>query len=491
MLSSNSMPIPGAFNVVQHRDHGSAPRLSGVNSHLFRPPKVRADSASSSMSLTRSTASISRSISTTPIRPGLGGGRKRSRTEVETPEAVQDDWPSTMVDSTEAIGAEICPGSPLPFANSRYVLAGGMDTPTMKAARPASVDGTGYGDMAYRRSLGNGGHHLRPSESDLYSEMDASGYFPADGYGRDANGRGRGWHGPGANGWSKFAFQAVGGVVGKVWEFCRNGGAVFRGFQAGGGRGYAMDHTERTTPHPLDHDTYWQDEKSSTWGPIDRESTPLPGRFPEEDLIENYLDLPIPEINSPPAKRRQVSRNNTQDELTKNWVVVQPSTPKATPSNAHVRPPSRFSQPTASSASRRSNVASSRPASRAGSSFAPFQKPKIPRASTVSLMGSPALLSNRGASFASPRASPNSRIPRPSQSKNSPARIPDSPSAREAKRWAALQKKQERDADESINRLDAQLRAMIKEGKEALGTKIEVEMEEDVDLSDGSRKWAI
>jgi hypothetical protein len=444
------------------------------------------------MNVTRSTTSISRSTTTTPAsRPGLVGGRKRSRTEVETPHAAQDDWPSTMVDSAEAVGAEICPGSPSPFVNSRYVLAGGMDTPSIKAARLASVEGTGYGDMSYRRSLGNGGPNLRPSESDLYSEMDASGYFPTDGYGRDANGRGRGWHSPRADGWSKFAFQAVGGVVGKVWDFCRNGGAVFRGFQAGGGRGYAMDHREPTTPHPVEHEEYWQDEKSSTWGAIDRESTPLPGRFPEEDLIENYLDLPIPELNSPPAKRRQVSRNNTQDDLTKNWVVVQPSTPTVAPLNAHTRPPSRFGQPTASSASRRSNVASARSASRAGGSFAPPQRPKISRASTVSLKGSPAVLANRGASFASPRASPNSRIPRPGHSRNSPDKVPDSPTAREAKRWAALKKKEERHADESIDRLDAQLRAMIKEGKEALGTKIEVEMEDDVDLSDGSRKWAI
>jgi hypothetical protein len=71
--------------------------------------------------------------------------------------------------------------------------------------------------------------------------------------------------------------------------------------------------------------------------------------------------------------------------------------------------------------------------------------------------------------------------------------VMDSPAAKEAQRWAALKKKEEREADESIRRLDRQLKAMIREGKEALGTKIEVEIDDD-DLEFGSgvgtKKWA-
>ena len=69
----------------------------------------------------------------------------------------------------------------------------------------------------------------------------------------------------------------------------------------------------------------------------------------------------------------------------------------------------------------------------------------------------------------------------------------ESPAAKEAKRWAALKKKEDREADESIRRLDAQLKAMIREGKEALGTKIEVELEDDPDFRSGvgeHKKWA-
>ena len=68
----------------------------------------------------------------------------------------------------------------------------------------------------------------------------------------------------------------------------------------------------------------------------------------------------------------------------------------------------------------------------------------------------------------------------------------ESPAAREASRWAALKKKEEREADQSLRRLDAQLKAMIREGKEALGTKIEVEIAADEDeFGVGDKKWAI
>jgi hypothetical protein len=68
---------------------------------------------------------------------------------------------------------------------------------------------------------------------------------------------------------------------------------------------------------------------------------------------------------------------------------------------------------------------------------------------------------------------------------------PDSPAAKEAQRWAAMKRKEEREADESIRRLDAQLKAMIREGKEALGTKVEVELDDDFDSYAGkTKKWA-
>ena len=75
--------------------------------------------------------------------------------------------------------------------------------------------------------------------------------------------------------------------------------------------------------------------------------------------------------------------------------------------------------------------------------------------------------------------------------KNTGQILEESPAAKEAKKWKAMKRKEEREADESIRRLDAQLKAMIREGKEALGTKIEVEVEDDYGYEDPSKKhWA-
>jgi len=62
----------------------------------------------------------------------------------------------------------------------------------------------------------------------------------------------------------------------------------------------------------------------------------------------------------------------------------------------------------------------------------------------------------------------------------------DSPAAREALKWKERKMREEREADESLRRLDRQLKAMIREGKEALGTKVEVDFEGG---GGGSKKW--
>ncbi|TVY59017.1 hypothetical protein LSUE1_G008899 [Lachnellula suecica] len=443
--SNNPSQMPGAFNVANQRDHGSAPRLSGAKSHIFQPPRTRSDSASSSLLLTRSTTS-----SSTARRPSFAP-RKRSR--AESPSPMEDEW----ANGTEG-APDRCPGSPKPFVNTKYVLAGGMDTPTLKAAQLDSE----YSDLAYRKSLAEDG--MRHTRRGLFSDMDGGS--------------------PGGEGWSKAAIQVVGGVAGKIWEFCKTGSSVFRGFHAGVGKGYTIENSESTSSYHVEEtESFWETEKQSTWGPPDRESTPVPGQFPEFDDRST-----TPEAR--PSKRRQVSRNNTQDEIAKNWVVV-PTPPPTTPSKPvpQIRGPSRYSMPTASSAGRRSTASTARPVSRAG--FAPSTGPRRPMLSRVSHAGSLALTPNRGASYASPRSSPGSNIPRASSPMRATSqKAPDSPAAKEAQRWATQKKKEEREADESIRRLDRQLKAMIREGKEALGTKIEVDISDD-DFGRGSRKWDI
>lgn len=533
--------MPGAFNfhtsAATNQDRVVPPRLSGAKSHLFQPPRETSVSASSSMVLTKSTTSVMSLGSTNTGSDTRNGSRfaPRKRTLADYNEVDERDGTSTPTN-----GYAIEPsawgngtahdntregwtrGSPQPFVNTRYQLAGGMDTPSMAAARAAEAeDNSVYADAGYRKSLGDTERPflMHTRRGGQWGEQEGSSYF-LDDMGREGNGRGR-WSysrssiSPRAEGWSKAAFQVAGAVVGKVWEFCKVGGAVFTGFRAGGGAKYKIKNSDSAHFKITEDEQLWQ-EKSEEAG---RGGTPLPGQFPKEDLeyIPDYIDNSTPEPSpSRPAKRRQVSYKSNSDELAKNWVVVPPTAPttKLTPNKPRPQPQvkARYSMPTTSSTSRRTTLAStaSRPASRAGPA-ASVSTPRRPGLAShasnptrLSHAGSPALSLNRGASYASPRGSPNSKIPRPctpshgsrhggSIGGGSMAQPKvESPAAKEAKRWVALKKKEEREADESIRRLDAQLKAMIREGKEALGTKIEVEMEDDPGSRRGigdHKKW--
>ncbi len=508
-MANSPSAMPGAFNFHPANRETAPPRLSGAKSHVFQPPRTPSASASSSLILTRSTASLM-STSSTGDRPAKFTQRKRTLEEyhegagVETPRNAYvmdgEDWPATG-DTREETWM---PGSPKPFVNTKYALAGGMDTPGLASQHAAELQSQ-YGDLGYRKSLGDVERPSIRSRRQFLTDHEGPG---DDYFGREVNGRGRYSQGynvsPRGEGWSKTAIQVAGAVVGKAWEFCKTGAAVFRGFQAGGGTRYKLDPSESSFA-PMEQ-SIWE-EKDCYQG--ERESTYLPGQYPIEELeyIPDYMDNPTPEHTPPrPAKRRQISANQEatvsgSEEIAKNWVVVPPT---VTPSKAPVQPRvSRFSMPTASSTSRRSmaNVSSHRPASRSG--FGTPTSVRRPGMAThnsrVSHAGSPALNAGRGASYASPRSPANSgsKIPRATGSplRNMTAPPQDSPAAKEAKRWAALKRKEEREADESIRRLDAQLKAMIREGKEALGTKIDVEIDDDLDLNrsrprpGNTRKW--
>ncbi|CZT12505.1 hypothetical protein WAI453_008927 [Rhynchosporium graminicola] len=541
-MAASPTAMPGTFDFHSRRAtrDTAPPRLSGAKSHIFQPPRTPngGASASSSLILTRSRSSTSiMSISST--REKLGP-RKRTREDyhersVETPRKGNnmdygtEDW--SAIDTGDDRDRRT-PGSPKPFVNTRYQLAGGMDTPSLLASQRTEMRNQ-YGDEGYRKSLAD---TKRPSTRDLWGDqeqVDGGDYF-----GRECNGRGRysssfnqtqhslGGGASGGEGWSKTAIQVAGAVVGKAWEFCKTGAAVFRGFQAGGGTRYQINLSGIDESFEPVGKNIWEEKNEYE----DRELTPLPGQYPTElDFVHDYMDRPPPlptsEYTPPrPSKRRQISANQietAQEELAKNWVVVPPQTTNtSTPSKPPAPAPrySRFSQQTTSSSSRRSVVNANtynRPASRAGlGTPIVARRPALStQTSRISHAGSPALNRSQGASYASPRSPANSgsKIPRATGSPLRPAyqhaqRI-ESPAAKEAKRWATMKKREEREADESIRRLDAQLKAMIKEGKEALGTKIEVDMEDDLDVglglglgsprsrsrlgnSNSSKKWA-
>jgi hypothetical protein len=367
------------------------------------------------------------------------------------------------------------PGSPIPFVNTRYQLSGGLDTPTAAAAAAHDIEQSEYMDAGYRKRLSDGASTTFENGQSTYFPHTPAPQFT------DSNGRGRstGYETQSA-GWGKFAIEVVGGVVGKVWEFCKAG--AFRGFTVGGGKAYGIP---GNAPHTPQESNFPPDEAEFTKfdGRAERESTPIPGQFIEDDYISEYIDRRALE-STPPRASKRLHISNDDGELERNWIMVSSSTTTQMASpQSKPKPLARYSMPTASSAGRRLTATTT---TRPAASRANSRRPLLHRngALAVSHAGSPGLHAARPASFASPRSPGGSRLPMPSNGYNHPKQnlsgpngtnVAASPASIEAQKYAARIKREEQEADESIRRFNAQLQAMIREGKEALGTRIEVD----------------
>lgn len=220
-------------------------------------------------------------------------------------------------------------------------------------------------------------------------------------------------------GWGRSVLNAVE----KVWNFCWSG--AFRGFYAGGGRGYHM---------PPGSAPQLGSEASSQFMPIEKptddemvaetipgfylrnQSTPIPGQYPEEQ------------------------------EMQKSWVVIPQTDGPADYSSLEVEP-NDLSMPTK----------------------------RVHRFS-----GTPGLSTSRSRPSALPRASKRSSLNGPP----TPTRIPilspgskksrESPVSAETQRYVAQMQLHEREEDASLRRLNRQLQMMIKEGQQALGTQVDM-----------------
>ncbi|PGH20073.1 hypothetical protein AJ80_03723 [Polytolypa hystricis UAMH7299] len=225
-------------------------------------------------------------------------------------------------------------------------------------------------------------------------------------------------------GWGKTVIN----MACKVWDFCWSG--PFSGFYAGGGQGYQI---QQSDPPPSRVDASWQavHEKDDAFTAVRCQETPVPGRFSLNDGGE-------------------YSHHGNRDELRGNWVLVPNEADSRESSPLHnSRKVPRRSAPihvtprrtTVGRTARRQSIVPARPTS----SHRPF--------------------------------TPNNQISYGSPKVDSPVRGPESPVSQEAQRIAAKVRRREREEDASIRRLNQQLKAMIKEGKQALGTKVEVDDE--------------
>ncbi|TGO46349.1 hypothetical protein BCON_0330g00140 [Botryotinia convoluta] len=510
----HSLPVsenmPGTFGLDSPSPQHDVP-IAGSKSNIYLPPSTPSASATSSLYLFDTQSTTSTDLLNAG---GTMVGRKRMRDSLPYEYGYErgnqfDEGDSNLV----------TPGSPMPFVNTKYRLAGGLDTP--QAERQNREMGMGresdFGDTKYRREL-----------------SDVKETFEAEGEGqlyRDENGRPRIRGQPKEDekrGWIKPMVNVVGGVVGKMWEFCKMG-VAFKGFQAGGGNGYVFGSTTPIEPTFMDEpkNNMWEDEKSP--------GTPVPGGFPMGGMVENYMDrnyVPPQEETTPPrpAKRRQTSftAQSTPDDMSRNWVVVPPPQviqqpqpehqhtpqpgyqalqpeyqinqqyPKLPPVPADAfaipqsqAPKSRLSQqrsgiaryniPTTSNSTRRHLVQPQITSSNIGATRRPNYQ------SNPRILNPSPTLSNyeRGTNYSTPTRPSSSQIPRtaspagsriPRWTPNSPKTGPnsnESPAAREAKAWKAKQLKEEREQDEMMRKFDRQMKELIRQGNMALGTKVE------------------
>ncbi|KAI9754361.1 MAG: Transcriptional activator of fatty acid utilization [Chaenotheca gracillima] len=452
-MASPTSSMPGSFLSDRYRsDHALPPKLDfsiGATSQIFQPPGT----PSASSSLYKSTSAVNVDERNSASR----SGRKRARQEEPSHEfftpvgasgqQLEGSWtfaaPGTDFSTAHSTGFT----SPVPFVSTKYRLDGGLDTPTA-AANAAFERGqsSNYSlDDAYQRNWNSRGakryQHVRDHETPHF-ETDLR---------RERNGQPRVTitpTDPSKKGWGKSVVHMVGGVAGKVWQFCREN--TFAGFYAGGGQGYHMAPLHATSLE----DSVWQDESQDRRNDLRLSGTPIPGEFPVARPTED-ADA------SPQRPAKKIQRDKGEGELRGHWVMVSADT---TPQLRELSPSrNNVSRKSASSASGRLY---STPTGRTGPTRMGKRSGVTPsRASQVSLSGSPAVRSAHAASYASPR-SPSASPRR----KTTQSTLPTDP-----QKIAAKRRREEKQVNASMEKFNDQLRAMIREGKEALGSTIDVE----------------
>ena len=406
------------------------------NTHIFQPPKSPASTSASSALATSTDYFSPRS-------------RKRQRPDSshsidaqQTPWTASPSWVQCPTPSDGMYGSAGAHRSAL--VNERYRLAGGYDTPSLMAAEEREY-ARRDGDLEFRR---------RVRDIDGIDRRTTSGAPIAGPLARERNGVARMHSSPNeeqnGGGWTSFAFI----LVGKVVTFGTN---VFRGFYAGGGKGYELQQQQQ--PSPSDS---WMQQLSRRGG------TPVPGSWQEDDFLgdfeqDNPSNSPIVSRMRPPNKRRQTDKDT--------WVMV--GTPDASDLSPKRKSSSTSiprSRPTASRASSRRSLA---PVSRPQSSF-------ISHASSAALQATPTNPSHYPRASIAPTRSP--------QGRPSSAGLPQGISP-EAEHLVKRKVKQEKATDKTMNHMNRQLKDLIRQAQAALGTKYEVEGAEDVDEGFVDEEW--
>ena len=372
--------------------------------------------------------------------------RKRSRSQyneygsLTTPSLATQSWCDNSLGHSGYSGTK----SPPPLAHDRYELAGdGMDGTQRLQRQHGDYDD--YFQLQNQRGMWSvpptpqGGAVQQPAAARMHTP-------------------------PESKPWTIMGL--VGGVAGKLYQFCT---VPFRGFQAGGGQRFDLDsHGEIAAKLGLQDNAFLPPAA----GPV--QHVP-PGDFSMESY--GVMSIDSAEIERP----RMPKRLRTAD----NWVVIgtdgetesRPSTPRLSERRLpHGTSPSMIP----------------RPVSRAGLTTPSIKRPSLIPVSRRSTTDRRSFNSNSKAlSNSHPRQRTYSR-----QSFGSPiameakASKPMSPLPKESQRLINKVRREEVEEDARMRRMSSQMSAMLKEAREALGSKFEVEeYQEDDDSYAQPPKW--
>ncbi|KAK7187895.1 hypothetical protein PSPO01_06097 [Paraphaeosphaeria sporulosa] len=332
--------------------------------------------------------------------------------------------------------------SPPPLANDRYELAGGVEVTDRFARQNGNLDD--YFHLEKQREMWStptSPHygippHLQPDERPV---------TPPSAKPRMLN----------------QLMNIVGGVAGKLYQFCS---VPFRGFQAGGGQAYPFDNEEVAAKLGLHED-----------------DTSLPNGTIQQIAPTNCRDndYGVESIDSVREERPGAKRQRTAES----WVVVnnqgdmvsQPSTPRIAARRvpSHTRSPSQIP----------------RPVSRVNMATPAHKRPSLIPVSRRSTMDRTSFY---GSASTNPQ-SPGHVRSYSRQSYGSPVLSNDksskkkSPLPPESQRLVNKLRREEVEDDARMRRMSSQMSAMLREAREALGSKFEIEdeyMDEDEDDDD-------
>jgi hypothetical protein len=371
------------------------------------------------------------------IEPDAHETRKRSRDGSAARGFAADGWDVNSLENSRYNDAK----SPPLLAHDRYQLAdGGMD-----------------GSQTFRRQTGNYDDYFQLEKQRGQWSVPPTPYTGLNPMAMDMDGVQTTPNG--SRSWSILGI--VGGVAGKLYQFCT---VPFRGFQAGAGQRYTVDSQEEIAVRLGLQDDPFQHERAR---PVQQTA---PGGFPQDD----YGVMSIDSLDNERRERPTTKRLRTAD----NWVVVdtdgemesRPSTPRLSERRLPYNPISPSQIP--------------RPASRASAATPSLLRPSLIPVSRRSTMDRRSLHGSAPRSHSRQRshnrvsyASPGLSVEKPKKS--------GSPLPKESQRLINKVRREEMEEDERMRRMSSQMSAMLREAKEALGSKFEVEEYDDDTYDDG------